>query len=532
MVTILRATCKEFNRKVKPLRQPVRVPESVHQFLPSPMLRDMFSKTWHMTDKYKDMDDDMDKDETDMRSARWMAMIAMNASLDDLKWCVDQVPAGPIRDCFMCVLSNVQKVFRSLQHGGERDDHVRNVKSILTEYVSTEHVPKLTETIECICNNAAAGGHVDLMRLCMEKMERVHASLLVQCGRLAAKYGNQNVVQYLLSTHLPKVPRVIIGVMCGAIEGKKQSLINWVFKTKLFSIVPREDKEDVINIAARHGRLDVLKHLDEKKLYDFSVTPSADMGENGEAVIEAIRNRRVKVLRWLVEEKERPIFDAYMGQDICMTASETGNIQLVKLARSLDRRRECWSEQVCNAAASGGHLSLLQWLVEQRCPADMNSLLEVAASHGHIHIVRWLVNNTAHQRIRIGIAESNPIRFYKYAAARGHVHIIEWGVQNKFKTNVLETKFNEMFARAMYGAHRNVIEWMLQHPKARVHVTYTAQTWTSLTDGIFSDFIKVYSLEDRIRRIRMVRWLETSDDTAIFRDAPGFGDRVGGFPPL
>ena len=48
-----------------------------------------------------------------------------------------------------------------------------------------------------------------------------------------------------------------------------------------------------------------------------------------------------------------------------------------------------WDVRVCSAAASGGHLAMLQWLHAQGCPWD-EWACAYAAEYGHLATLQWL----------------------------------------------------------------------------------------------------------------------------------------------
>ena len=47
-----------------------------------------------------------------------------------------------------------------------------------------------------------------------------------------------------------------------------------------------------------------------------------------------------------------------------------------------------WDGMVCELAAGGGHLGVLQWARGQRCPWG-ESTLTTARAAGHEHVVEW-----------------------------------------------------------------------------------------------------------------------------------------------
>ena len=48
-----------------------------------------------------------------------------------------------------------------------------------------------------------------------------------------------------------------------------------------------------------------------------------------------------------------------------------------------------WSEEVCQAAAWGGHLDVLEWALEQGCPWDWRVVVEAAALGERSCVQEW-----------------------------------------------------------------------------------------------------------------------------------------------
>lgn len=113
---------------------------------------------------------------------------------------------------------------------------------------------------------------------------------------------------------------------------------------------------------------------------------------------EACRNGHIDVVKWYIDKtKEHTLrFDV----KACVLAAERGYTDIVKLFNYPDptrsRARKGYRKRIrvfCNrevscAAASNGHLGLLQWLVENNCslhPSDWN-----VVSNGHTHIIEWM----------------------------------------------------------------------------------------------------------------------------------------------
>jgi hypothetical protein len=114
-------------------------------------------------------------------------------------------------------------------------------------------------------------------------------------------------------------------------------LFDWVIFTFYGGIILTSD----LNIAARNGNLDLMKHM--KKCYNYKFSKRT--------CYEAAAGGHLDVLKWLKE----------------------GSCP--------------WDESTCSSAAFNGHLDVLKWLRENECPWDEETCSE-AASNGNFEALR------------------------------------------------------------------------------------------------------------------------------------------------
>ena len=70
---------------------------------------------------------------------------------------------------------------------------------------------------------------------------------------------------------------------------------------------------------------------------------------------------------------------------LCERAARGGHMNVLQWARS----EGCpWNKSTCARAAKGGHLDVLQWLRVNGCPWNKKTC-ELAAKSGHLHVLRW-----------------------------------------------------------------------------------------------------------------------------------------------
>jgi hypothetical protein len=99
-------------------------------------------------------------------------------------------------------------------------------------------------------------------------------------------------------------------------------------------------------------------------------------------------------------------------------AAQWGQLATV---RSLRPNGCAWQGWVCEAAAFGGHLAVLQWLHAEGCPcARPERVCERAAEGGHMHVLQWLRAN--------GYAWDK--RTCTRARENGHTAVLAWAMAN------------------------------------------------------------------------------------------------------
>jgi len=131
--------------------------------------------------------------------------------------------------------------------------------------------------------------------------------------------------------------------------------------------------------------------------------------------------------------------------------------------RQVERTAPRRPVRLCDLAAEGGHLQLLQWLQQQGCPIDQCT--RAAAHAGQLHVLEWMVQADVMPIIRLGDVMIE-------AASQGHVHVLDW-LTSTFPPGDLRTAHTtgttlemissvdccEAFERAAYNGHVHVLRW-------------------------------------------------------------------------
>ncbi len=134
---------------------------------------------------------------------------------------------------------------------------------------------------------------------------------------------------------------------------------------------------DVWKLAARHGRLEVLKWMS-------TITLSWPIGLHANAA----RSGHLPTLQWATQtiDPDRPL-----NPRVCAKAARSGQLRMLQWLRQTEPQPP-WDEYTCAMAAKGGHLHVLQWARANGCPWDSSTCWN-AAAEGHVHVLRWSIEN-------------------------------------------------------------------------------------------------------------------------------------------
>ena len=148
-------------------------------------------------------------------------------------------------------------------------------------------------------------------------------------------------------------------------------------------------------MAAEHGHLNVLQLLQSHGAARLQRMP-ATTGRSSffkdpmpwtRIVCEgAARGGHLQILQW-VRAQNPP---CYWDERTCASAAEGGELTTLQWLRAQDP--PCpWDEQTCAMAAKGGHLEILRWAVTQDPPCPWSaSTCSNAATGGQFTLLQWL----------------------------------------------------------------------------------------------------------------------------------------------
>jgi len=178
------------------------------------------------------------------------------------------------------------------------------------------------------------------------------------------------------------------------------------------------------------------------------------------------------ILIWLFDQVS--IRQVVGAEDLCSAAARGGHLHVLQWLRSRDPPH-AWGKLTCAAAAQGGHLEVLQWLrYQSRCPWSVNSC-SAAARGGHLEVLKWMRSqkhrcrwdaNTCSSAAAVGnltvlqwLRNQNPPCPWNshavcYAAAGGHVETLLWLLNQNPPCPIS----NSAYVHAARGGHLSVLK--------------------------------------------------------------------------
>lgn len=218
----------------------------------------------------------------------------------------------------------------------------------------------------------------------------------------AVRRGDLEVVRWLVQQYLPS-GRIRQAVDEAAALGRTD-ILQWL-----------RDKHDERTVWGHKEMLLAAKsdHFDTIKwLLDRSPRLSAE--EKNSLLYYAMGNGNVEMVEWLCE------LDLPYMEPRLWTAAWNGHLAVIKW---VSLHFGCPCPQSCmDAAVSGGHLNLAQWLriYASIKSADVNAVVE-AARHGHMKMVEWVFGNLV-----VADADGKLGSAIDAAAAGGHLDLVKF----------------------------------------------------------------------------------------------------------
>jgi hypothetical protein len=180
----------------------------------------------------------------------------------------------------------------------------------------------------------------------------------------------------------------------------------------------------------------------------------------------------MRILKNIVRHRSLCKLDA-----LCDSAARGGQMDVVQWLRA----EGCpWSRQMCGKAVEGGHLEVLQWVRERGCPWEGEELMsDIAARTGHLEILKWVCSRgySCGKSVWCAAASNGHVNVLQYllslceqpyfwfeevcgvAAYEGHLHVIQWACRQMHE-GMCPLKDEILCEHAVRGGHLVVLKWL------------------------------------------------------------------------
>eukprot|EP01133_Synstelium_polycarpum_P008362 gene8362-9822_t len=133
-------------------------------------------------------------------------------------------------------------------------------------------------------------------------------------------------------------------------------------------------------MAAKHGRLDIVKRLSDLRNSDGLLVARASTS----AMDYAAANNHLEVLQWLHANRSE-------GMSAVALESAAANNRLDVVQWIVENRSETISKTVIGGAAQGGHIEIVKYLVEECGVQVTKETVSFAAKSGNVELVEYLL---------------------------------------------------------------------------------------------------------------------------------------------
>ena len=128
----------------------------------------------------------------------------------------------------------------------------------------------------------------------------------------------------------------------------------------------------------------------------------------------------------------------------CRLAAESGHLHILRWARAQVPPAP-WDDMVCELAAWNGHLAVVKWARAQGC--DWGGTCYCAARNGHLEVLKW-----AHAE---GCPWSETVP--ETAAENGHLEVLQWAHAQGSPLS------QRMLDAALENGHLELLRWAREH---------------------------------------------------------------------
>ncbi|KAG5191300.1 hypothetical protein JKP88DRAFT_174683 [Tribonema minus] len=153
-----------------------------------------------------------------------------------------------------------------------------------------------------------------------------------------------------------------------------------------------------------------------------------------------------------------------VSESACHSLARAGGLEQLQFIKA-NVPDLLWSHEVTDAAAAGGNLTTLQWLLENDVPLTTKTA-QAAARGGHVHVLAWL--------LRAGVYDK---KMFSHAGAGGMTNVLQWLHDIPDKNLRRLGKFSTAVTSAAATGQVETLKWLIDHGfKTRNHdITAAAQ---------------------------------------------------------
>lgn len=163
--------------------------------------------------------------------------------------------------------------------------------------------------------------------------------------------------------------------------------------------------EQCCALAARAGNLPMLKWCHRRKM------PLV------KAMCAAAEGGHLDVIEWLLRKKQSTY-------GACMSAAKEGQLKVFSYLHTITKGKIIDWYACVNAAASNGHVHILQLWRELYGPYDYLGVIRDASLSGHLNVLQWVKSMSGNVCFQPGLHPNYSC--IHLALTRNHLHIIKW----------------------------------------------------------------------------------------------------------
>ena len=252
------------------------------------------------------------------------------------------------------------------------------------------------------CRIAAENGHLNIIKWILSEIEAWKESnegdykncINKVMSPAAASKGYLHILKFL-----PGVTTWNL-VAKTALQNGQMTVLEWLQKNNRIVV-----NRDLVVSAAQSGNLNMLEWLQS----EFSIFSDRNWET---AIYEATAIGNLDVIKYL--QKKGAVFDSRCYD----VATKFGHFEVIKQMYESGCKWNLDKEDATLAAAECGHLSVLQWLIEKKCPVNLEQLAIRAIKGGNLELIEWLDKNLS--------IEWKDSSLCALAVSNSHWDILEW----------------------------------------------------------------------------------------------------------